>query len=43
MTDVIQKQKELGEEWNPDDSVEKQFEIANEPLKARITQALEDS
>ena len=43
MPDVIQKQKELGEEWKPADSVQKQFEEVNGPLKAQITQALEDS
>ena len=43
MPGVLQKQKELAEKWKPDDSVEKQFEDVNGPLKARITQALEDS
>ena len=38
---VLQKQKESGEEWKPNDSVQKQFEKAHQ--KARITQALEDS
>ena len=43
MPDVRQKQKELGEEWKPAESVQKQFEEVNKPLEARITQALEDS
>ena len=43
MPDEIQKQKEPAERWKPADSVEKQFEEVNGPLKAQIKQALEDS